>query len=280
MRLPKKVCSLDVETEMDDLDEGLPGMLLFAGAKVYSLRGGKYRPVSYRHFLPEQEKELERFLRGVRGIILGHNILDFDYRRLGLFDPKIWKKTVDTLLFLRGMRDRLHFEGSLSLKKLAEENLGERKLSSRRIPHLWESGRREEALRYNENHCSLAFGLWWRMVRDRSVCVGGTEYPIPSEEAGLLVGRRPMTSPPKPPELKPRVPSLVEMGWHKDEIDECRIMDSRWDDIRCPVCGSNIVKEIEMDPDEITEGQWADWMAKFWAVFICLECGYYWDQEF
>lgn len=93
---------LDIETEKAMRGEVSDTPLPFAGVKVYSLDGGRYHASEHRVFLPEDMQTLQSLLCGVEGIVLGHNILRFDYAALGSYISLegIEDKTVDTFLFL------------------------------------------------------------------------------------------------------------------------------------------------------------------------------------
>lgn len=183
--LPERVCVLDLETSKlvrGDLDK-MP--LAFVGTMVYELRGdGSYRPGPHRCFLPGEMGALEELLRGFEGVVLGHNILNFDYEvlepRLSLAGVR--EKTVDTLGFLYEKRCTEPMFGGgtssslqgLSLDNLARMNLGRGKkagVSGRSIPKMWREGRRDEVVAYNKEDLVLTFELWRCMVGGRTVVV-------------------------------------------------------------------------------------------------------------
>jgi hypothetical protein len=130
-------------------------------------------------------KELEAFLKNFSGILIGHNLLHFDYRVLRSFISLngIPEKTVDTLLFLH--RKNLGQFSGLSLKALAKENLKRlRKMSlSSRISKMWHSRYRQKAIEYNKMDCRLTMAVWSKMVRERQIQVPYVEVPV-----GLVFG--------------------------------------------------------------------------------------------
>jgi len=180
--LPQQVCVLDLETER--LITGEPGKtpLAFVGTMIYELRHGRYHPGPHRCFLPEDLGQLESLLRNLKGLVLGHNILNFDYEvlqsRISL--EGVLEKTVDTLGFLYEKRTteplwspmRGESLEGLSLDNLAQRNLNRGKsLSGKSIPKMWREGRRLEVIAYNREDLVLTFSLWWHMVEGRAVVI-------------------------------------------------------------------------------------------------------------
>ncbi len=179
---PKKVCVLDLETSKLVRGEPEKTPLAFVGTLIYELRGGRYQAGPHRCFFPDELKGLEQLLKSFEGIVLGHNILNFDYKVLGarISLEGVVGKTVDTLAFLyekrsteplfAGGTSRL-LEG-LSLDNLTQKNLGRGKvISGRSIPKLWREGRREEVIAYNKEDLVLTYSLWWWMVEGRTVLI-------------------------------------------------------------------------------------------------------------
>jgi hypothetical protein len=125
--LPRQICVLDCETELISKDENILPELLFTGVKVWKLKSNGYRPMRYKVFLKNESQELFNFLKSIEGPIIGHNILDFDFRVLSQFFPikTFFTKTVDTLLFLYWKRGNRF--GGINLDILSQLNLGERK---------------------------------------------------------------------------------------------------------------------------------------------------------
>ena len=184
-QLPTRVCSLDIETERTSFKTPEKSKLLFVGILTYTFRRNRYFPGRYRYFLPDQMKELETFLRNFSGIIIGHNLLHFDYRVLRPFFSLngIPEKTVDTLLFLH--RKSLGQFSGLSLKALAKENLTRlRKMNlGNRISRTWHSRYRLKAIEYNKMDCRLTMAVWSKMVHERQIQVPYVQMP-----AGLVFG--------------------------------------------------------------------------------------------
>src|SRR5262249_28777588 len=130
------------------------------------------------------------FLKGFKGIILGHNIFDFDYRvlhhecrlenigaslqhrtngsnrtpELNLLG--IIEKSVDTLWFAaRKKRGR----GGLSLRVLVRGNLKKVAKGTIRgkIGSYWRHGKRQRVRDYNKNDSCITFQLWRAAVREK-----------------------------------------------------------------------------------------------------------------
>lgn len=113
--LPKKVCVLDLETSKLIRGEPEKTPLAFVGTMVYELRDERYRHGPHRYFLLDELGEIEELLRGFEGMVLGHNILNFDYEVLKahISLEGVREKTVDTLGFLYEKRstEPLEFGG-------------------------------------------------------------------------------------------------------------------------------------------------------------------------
>lgn len=171
-RLPKHICVLDLETERADFANPEKSKLAFVGVMPYTLKNRRYYPSEHRCFLPHQMKELEDFLRRFPGILVGHNLYDFDFRVLrplislrGLIE-----KAVDTLYILRE-KNKKRVAG-LSLNDVSLINFGTRKLlDGRAIPDLWRRGRFRKVINYNKQDCLLTKTLWFAMVRQRPIGV-------------------------------------------------------------------------------------------------------------
>ena len=162
---------MDVETGPTSFKSPENSHLLFVGVLPYVIRNGRYYAGRYRHFLPTESKKLEAMLKEFQGLILGYNILGFDYRVLrpmislaGIVD-----KTIDLFLLLHEKNGRAH--AGLSLKALARENLPRlRKMYlSKSVARIWRSAHREKALRYNRMDCRLTMALWWKLAHAREV---------------------------------------------------------------------------------------------------------------
>ena len=189
LRLPKRVCSFDIETETKKGDRT---RLLLAGVMVYTRHADKYFPSRYRAYELDDLASLIAFLKGFKGIILGHNIFDFDYRVLHdecrvenicarlqhrttgqnrapqLNLHGVIEKSVDTLWFAaRKKRGR----GGLSLQELVRLNLkrASKGTIGRKIAPYWHHGKRQRVREYNKNDCCITFQLWWTVVRDKKL---------------------------------------------------------------------------------------------------------------
>jgi predicted nucleic-acid-binding Zn-ribbon protein len=169
---PNKICILDIETERTVFKAPEKSKLAFVGIKEYTLHHERYFPCKHRWYLPEHSSKLELFLKNYSGIIIGHNILQFDYRVLrplisldGIVD-----KTVDTLVFLYKKNGK-KFKG-LSLNNICSVNFGKCKtIKGKFISELWRKGKKKEVIKYNENDCILTKTLWCHLVNGRSLKV-------------------------------------------------------------------------------------------------------------
>ena len=196
-KLPKSICSLDIET-------GINRELLLAGVVSYYLHRGSYWPGRYKWFTPSTIKQLEEFLKYFPGIILGHNILHFDYPVLAqhISLENVIDKTVDTLYILHG-KHGLRTAG-LGLDALSKVNLGRRKvdLNARDIKKLWKHGHRKKVLEYNKTDCLLTKALWWHLLKEKSIDVhfkdsyesfmNEQSYSISDEDRAILIGQKPL----------------------------------------------------------------------------------------
>ncbi len=181
--LPEKICVLDLETSK--LIRGELGKLplAFVGVMIYELHESSYNRGLHRCFLPDELDKLEQLLEDFSGMVLSHNILNFDYEVLKhhISLERVVKNTVDTLAFLYEKRStEPMFSGGtesslngLSLDNLAQRNLGRGKgMSGRSVPKLWREGHREEVIAYNKEDLILTFSLWQWMVEGRTVVLG------------------------------------------------------------------------------------------------------------
>ena len=181
-QLPAKVCAFDIETSPTNLETPEKSTLAIAGVIVYLLKGERYRANPYRYFELSQLCDLERFLKGFDGIIIGHNLLNFDYRVLsGLMSlDGIVEKTCDTykVLYDSDKQKRLH----LNLNRLAQCNLGMSKsLEGKVISLLWRSGLRQEVIEYNKQDCQMTMKLWLHMIHHRVVQTEDRFLKIPTQ---------------------------------------------------------------------------------------------------
>lgn len=178
-KLPQRVCSLDIEASGRNPEKA---DLYIVGIKIYLLRGGRYYPCKYVHYLPDQLKDLEQVLKSFDGVIIGHNIMGYDYlvlaRAISL--KRIVGKSVDTLAFL--YRKNGYQMGGFKLDDLCQTNFGHGKtLKGAVIPRLWKQGKHAEVISYNENDCKLTMRLWWHLVQQKPLRIGGkTIFTIPA----------------------------------------------------------------------------------------------------
>lgn len=213
IRLPKRICSLDIETETKK-SKSLKGFaarrhILVAGLITYTRHRGEYYPGRYRQYGSNELGDLIDFLMTFRGIIIGHNIFQFDlpiidwharsqnrieriYARLGKRRlPRkpslkgVIEKTVDTYLFACEKRNCCPLVidmGPLSLSALASANGTARKKDRSirgKVSSLWHTRWRPKVIEYNKNDCILTFQLWWKWVGSREFNTYGLELTKP-----------------------------------------------------------------------------------------------------
>lgn len=192
--LPKRVCSFDIETTK--------GRFCLGGLLVYTLHDGKYFPGRYRAYEVQDLSALILFLKDFKGIIIGHNLFEFDYRVLkhecrleNIYNKlsrantgntclpeldleRIIEKSIDTLWFAcrqKGSRGGLRLGNlvRMNLPRAAKGTIG------RRFAHYWKH-HRKKALAYNKNDCIITHKLWWQMLRSREL-----NFPIDTEEDSI-----------------------------------------------------------------------------------------------
>ncbi len=194
--LPKRIAALDIETSKTNFAKPENSKLAIAGIKFYVLGGDRYRAKEFNYFLLEQIPALESTLKQFDGIIIGHNIFEFDYRVLGplISLDGIIEKTVDTLAFL--YKKNGNEMGGLSLDSLSRINFRKKKtIQGKSISELWNKGERKKVIDYNENDCMLSKGLWWNLVNKRSIRIGDgldKSLRITTRDISSLIGKKPM----------------------------------------------------------------------------------------
>lgn len=166
---------------------------------VYKRAGSSWRQASYRWFSASQLSELVTFLHRFPGIVIGHNVLNFDYRvlRPHVSLEGIVEKTVDLLLALRSIDPTRN--ARLTLASLARINLRRRKLGKgRSMPLLWRAGERRRVLAHNKRDCELTAELWMHLLRRREVCtfailgvLDKVSHILTPDALALLAGRTP-----------------------------------------------------------------------------------------
>jgi predicted nucleic-acid-binding Zn-ribbon protein len=291
--LPKKICILDIETEKTNFRTPENSKLALAGIKIYTLHGKRYRSHKHRCFLPTQIKKLEKFLKDFSGIIIGHNILQFDYRVLRQLISLhgVVEKSVDTLAFLYNKRGRKF--GGLSLAKLAQANLGKNKfLAGKSIPELWRQGKHREVINYNENDCVLTQELWWQLISKRLVHIqyyDKYEQQEVDKTLRISTGDIPLLTGAKPLFAFDAWERKIEKNGYILEKKERRFYDTDLEESwmgqyhipfeKCPKCGSRKLKKIIENMEDMTEGQLAEYMAGTWGTVCCLKCGHVMDYE-
>lgn len=169
-RLPNKICILDIETAETRFSQPETSKLAFVGLKVYTSHRGRYYAGKHRTYSPNQLAELETFLRNFPGLIIGHNVFQFDYRvlRPHISLKGIIEKTVDTLALLYDLNG-CHL-GGLALGDLSRINLGRSKsVDGPSISKLWNHGHQQLVIDYNENDCKLTMALWQHLIEHRAI---------------------------------------------------------------------------------------------------------------
>jgi DNA polymerase III epsilon subunit-like protein len=197
--LPLKILSFDIETSHTSFRHPEKSTLAIAGALEFNLIKSKltYRKGKYRYFLENQMQELSDFLNQFDGIIIGHNLLGFDYRVLEQhIDLKtVIPKTIDTLALVYNKHS--HQRGGISLNNLAQENFGKEKtIKGENISAMWNAGQHKEIIEYNENDCVLTKNLWWFMVKNGKIKTspryfGGEPIFFNDKDYPVLLGKMP-----------------------------------------------------------------------------------------
>jgi hypothetical protein len=199
---PLQICILDIETDEDAVRNPEGCVVFVVGVKTFVLREGSYQAAQYKWYSPKEFADLAGFLHSFNGLIIGHNIFEFDYRtiRLSLSLDGVLEKTVDTLDFLR-RKIKKRRKGLLSLDSLSRANLGKSKtLDGESAPKLWRQGRYDEVIAYNENDCLLTMELWQHFVIERSGVLksyqktGWTDegtFNISDKDLEELLGKKP-----------------------------------------------------------------------------------------
>ncbi len=154
-------------------------LLVLLGFFLTSLKEIATRNRFRLFFFPDEEhmKLLEGGLQNVPDLIIGHNILGFDYKALKkhISLRKIIEKSVDTLDLLASKCKGKRWK--LSLDSLSKLNLGKgKKLKGASIPALWNSGKGNEVIAYNITDCILTFELWFHMIQKQLVILDDKEY--------------------------------------------------------------------------------------------------------
>lgn len=165
--LPRRVLSFDIETSVTKLRKPEESVLAVAGCVTYTRYGQTaYRAGAFRYFTNDRIAELRALLEGFDGLIVGHNVFDFDFRvlRTQIDLSQIVGKTLDLMFFLRSLDSQRR--SRLDLARLARFNLKRRKLlGDEDISLLWRNGEYDKVLRRNRRDCELVAELWMKLVR-------------------------------------------------------------------------------------------------------------------
>lgn len=288
--LPKNICVLDIETEVTNFKNPETSKLAFVGTRVYTLRNKSYSPGRHTCYLPGQITKLEKFLRTFEGIIIGHNIFQFDYRVLCplISLVGIIEKTVDTLALLY-RKNRKHVNG-LSLDNLCRLNLGMGKtIHGEFISKLWTKGNKKRLIGYNKNDCVLTKELWWQLVSNRFI-----QTRFFDKSASLHVEKRIYFSDRDMEALIGKKPLFSFHSWKRKIEQDGFILQKYKPKVhksvpefdmsghipfdKCPNCGSRDLQKIDeftegVGIEGMTEGQLAEYMAGTWGTVECVNCG-------
>jgi RNase_H superfamily len=280
--LPRAICALDIETAKTNLRKPEECEIACVGVLTYKRAGFSWRRGDYLWFDHEHLASLWAFLKNFEGVIVGHNIFDFDYRVLHRYIQLdgVVEKSVDLRMLLMGVDYRRR--ARLSLESLTKINLSRRKIyNGRQLPELWRQGQRRKVLAHNKRDCELTAELWQYLVRRRMFCTKvliGREsefhYEIDSKSLQVLVGKVPQLDHAtwrirlqewgnalRPPNFNSKTyiqePKAGRRPlFHKVICPECErafilvARRSRWfapgETIDCPFCA----RGIPLDPDE------------------------------
>ncbi len=198
---------MDIEaSELVDFDKPSKVKIAIVGTQVWNKKGSKYSPSEYLAFSPEKIsgtvplEGLKLYLESFDGLIIGHNIFDFDLRVLSsLFDvKKLSPKIVDTMAVLFARNDSCHF--GLALGNLGKKNLNKSKIESgKKIPHLWKMGKYKQVIKYNQRDLELTKEIWEYMIKNEGLEIrydyhpeGGTHVyaDLTSGDLQILTGKK------------------------------------------------------------------------------------------
>jgi len=176
MKHKKTVFSLDIETSKTDFSCPEKSTLAFVGLQCYFYKGKKLYS-GYKHYAPTELHKLRELLIDIPCVIVGHNILGFDYRVLNSHMDLhgIIEKSVDTLFFLKGQTGGVI--NGLSLKSLSIWNdLGLKGFDvdpwttyspwekGESVSKVWNRGERRKVYKYNKKDCELTYNLWSKIL--------------------------------------------------------------------------------------------------------------------
>lgn len=165
--LPPAVLSLDIETDETYVRRRVPRSTLAVAGIVPFIRAHKacYFPQEYESYGIADVDRLNRRLAEFDGLIVGFNILGFDYWVLEKYidvQPLITKTLDLNLLAWEATEPGT----ALSLAALVQVNrLGRKALADVDIPALWKAGDHAAVLQRNRSDCELTGRLWEWMLR-------------------------------------------------------------------------------------------------------------------
>lgn len=172
----QKICFLDVETWRTNFNRPEKSKIAFVGVLWCDYRDRKASPGRFQVFDENELQALEKLLREFKGLIVGHNLFQFDYRVMASYVnvlPFIAKSS-DTLLKLRS---RSQMWGDLSLEGLCCANRfpGKRTIDGSSVARLWRiKSQRWRVLKRNENDLRMTRLLWNALIKNS--CVQALEF--------------------------------------------------------------------------------------------------------
>ncbi len=285
-----KVVALDIETSKTNFNNPQSSEVFLIGTKEYNVQG-RQKKKSYRWWHPKDIRNLTKYLERNCDLIIGHNILKFDYRVLSsIMDPApLCAKTVDTLAlcwwkknphikrfdvkrFLSWTATKKEIR-HLGLDNLSSLNLGSGKSLTVNQLRYWIKRKSYKAImKYNEIDCSLTIELWKYIKNKIKIKITEDRYIYfsPKDESVIMGHSNNLRGD------EWRVWSNVEWEqFDKPSIDYLPIR-------QCLYCrGWDSIYKCEIDIEEISEGQLADYMIGLWGAYECHHCGCIlaWDED-
>ncbi len=283
LKLPKDVCALDIETSKTSFKNPEQSKLAVAGIFTYKLKWGRYYARKYQFYLENQTDELYHFLKNYSGLIIGHNIFQFDYRVLSSYFPLngIIEKTVDTLAMLF-KKNQSRFTG-LGLNDLSLKHFGTQKtIEGKYISKLWNAGQKRKIINYNKNDCKLTWRLWWHLVDKRYAIVNTNPQRMREEWYRVIQMRQNDLN-----TLIGTIPQLTHIGWLRMITKHNKILMQKPVDnyirvnkvpkINCPRCNLGCLEPldyfliIEKIPN-ISKKLWLGYYENKWKASFCTLC--------
>ncbi len=289
-RLPKNVCFLDIETSSTSFKSPERSVIAIVGLMFYRLAGTGYRFVRHEVFRKDDLPRLRQRLVSFRGVIVGHNVFGFDFRALRARIPLdgIIEKSADTLVCLYELNGRqLHGTGLDGVCR-ANFNAG-KTLPGRTVSAAWRAGQHAKVVAYNKNDLLLTKMLWWQIVKRRVVEIrrlnrfGDVIASVAGRVTASTLG--PLLCSPSLFTLDAWTERLAEEGSILVKNGPLTISSPSDEDLdpadhvpirRCEACDSPRLRRLEaddLDLDDATEGQLAEYLSGNWGGVLCLDCG-------